>query len=656
MNSTHRIATAGGVILSLLLAVIIVFGLGLFYITTPYFSAKAGTWLTNKSGRNIALEGSIETHLWSRHPRFIFTGVKIGNAEWSKDPTMFEASRIEFSIKPLELLRARIVLPELIIDQPKLVLEKNAKGAANWNFDQNPQAAMLKKPVPEKRATIPVIQHLKITDGKLTYRDPAKDILTNVNISTVSGESEHKENLHVSGKGSYQKSAFLIDLTGASILQLRESNAPYPFTLKTTVGPTSISVNGTVQDPVKLESFDVTLKLQGDNTADLFPLTGIALPPSPPYQVQGHLTHGKDIWHFENFAGRLGESDLKGDVTWDPTQATPYFKGDFTSDNLDMADLSGFIGAKKKPDDDARVIPDTPLDISRLLAMNADVNFSGKKIKEPTLMNNFSMQVHLKDGVLHVDPVEFGIASGKIEADILIEGKKTPPEATLKVNFQRLSLTDFFRPLAKRFGKENVSAGLLGGKASLQGTGKSLRDILATSNGDMGVGIEGGELSHLLLELAGLDLFRAAGLILTDSDEPVPLHCVIAHFTVESGVMHTHDFLVDTDVTAIRAYGGIDLRDETMDLSLHTEPKESSLISARSPIHIKGTLKHPSVGVDKGALALRAGAAAALGLVAPPAAILAFIEPGLGKEGNCAAFIQKLEKDTGAKVPHSEAK
>lgn len=621
--------------------IVVIFIGALIYITTPHFNRHLGSWISHNSGRHISVGEKIAINLWSREPRFVLNNVKIGNADWSESPHMFEAKRIEFSLRPLQLLRGRLVVPELILDTPIVLLEKNSEGKANWNFTQNPQALALKQPLPEKRHEIPVIRYLKVTDGKLTYNDKQSGINTEVNVTTISGESGQEDSIRVNGKGAYQKQPFLLELTGASILQLRESSKPYPFTLKTTIGPTSAEVQGTVKDPIRMEAFDVLLKLKGKDASDLFPITGIALPPTPPYEVSGQLKHEREgkQWHFEDFSGRMGHSDLKGDLAWHPEQEPPYLGGKFTSDNLDIADLGGFIGAHKSPADDSRVIPDTPLDISRLMAMNADVTFRGKQVKQEQILQDLSFNAHLKDGVLHLDPLTFDIAKGKINADLVIEGKKNPPVTTAKVNFQRLSLNNLFDPLAERYGKENVSAGLLGGTANLKGTGKSLRDMLATSNGKISMAMEGGQLSRLLLDLIGLDLFRTAGLILTGSDKPVPLQCVIAQFAATNGILETETFLIDTDVTAIRAQGGVNLRDETIDLTVTTSQKKPSLFSAHSPIEVKGTLKHPRVGINKAALIARGGVAAAIAAIAPPAALIAFIEPGLGKGGNCAAFV-----------------
>ncbi len=638
-------------IIALCLAVLMALVVALFiYMTTPYFAAALGGWITNASGRNVAMEGSIEMHLLQREPQFIFRGIKIGNADWAKSPSMFEAERIEVSLRLSELLHARIVLPELIIDQPKIAFEKNEQGAANWEFTQNPQSAAVKDPVPDSRGSIPVIGHLQITDGVMSYHDPKEHIDTTLKIATISGSADKHEALQLSGDGSYQNQPFKIDVSGASILELRETSQPYPFHLKTVVGNTSAEVTGTVQDPVKMEAVDVTLKLKGANAADLFPLTGIALPPTPDYEVQGHLVRNGADWDFQDFKGRMGDSDLQGHVVWHSQQKPPYFEGSFVSNNLDMKDLAGFVGAHKGTREETRVIPDAPLDISRMMAMNADVEFRGKKVKAPDLLDDFYMNVSLKDGTLTLRPVSFGIAKGTIIANVTVEGKANPPPVDMVVSFNKLSLNDLFRPLVEQYGDKNVSAGLVGGKATLKGHGKSLREMLAASNGTIGLGVEGGNLSRLMLELVGLDLFRSAGLLI-GGDEPVAINCIIADFGVENGVMYTQEMLVDTDVTTIRGKGQIDFKDEAVDLKLRVIPRDNTLVSARSPITVTGTLKNPSIGVEPTALAVRGGVATALALLAPPAVLLAFIEPSMGEESHCAAVIRKMQKDTGAKPP-----
>lgn len=91
-------------------------------------------------------------------------------------------------------------------------------------------------------------------------------------------------------------------------------------------------------------------------------------------------------------------------------------------------------------------------------------------------------------------------------------------------------------------------------------------------------------------------------------------------------------------------------------MQIKVHPKDSTLISARAPINIDGTLSKPEVGVDTGSLAVRGGAAVALGaLLTPIGSLLAFIEPGLGENSQCAAFLHELDKKTGGAIPKNKS-
>ncbi|MFO1242930.1 MAG: AsmA family protein [Rickettsiales bacterium] len=626
------------------------------YINTDSFKERASTWASDKSGRKIAIEGGIHGRwggAWT--PHIVLEKIVIGNADWSKQPTMFKADSLEVSIHLPDLLRGRVSLPELILQKPELVLEKNKDGDSNWDFTENPEAAAATAPLPDERAEVPLIGRLRIDDGKLTYRDATQKINAALDVSTAKGAAKAGEEIRFKGTGDYRGGPFSLTFTGGSVLSLRDNDKPYPFFLDTTIGGTHARVEGKADDPVTLEGLDVTLRLKGKNAADLFPITGIALPPTPAYDIRGQLIKDDESWIFNNFKGKLGNSDLAGSVRWYSERKQPLLKATFVSENLDLADLGGFIGAKEEKQDDGRVIPDTPLDISRLMAMDADVTLKGKHIKTPDVLDDFAMTLKLRDGTLEVKPVEFGMAGGHIRADLAIEGKKEPPFTTMDVDFQRLSLHRLFQPLVEKYGEDNVSAGLLGGKANFKGEGKSLREMLGSANGEMGVGMEGGKLSRLLLELAGLDIFKSLGLVVTGSDEPVEIRCVVGDFNVTNGLMKSQAAFIDTKVTTLEGKGTINLKNEAMAMQITVHPKDPSPLSARAPINIDGTLAKPEIGVDTAALATRAGAAVALGVVLTPiGSLLAFVEPGLGKDSQCAAFLHELNQKTEGAIPNNK--
>jgi uncharacterized protein involved in outer membrane biogenesis len=139
--------------------------------------------------------------------------------------------------------------------------------------------------------------------------------------------------------------------------------------------------------------------------------------------------------------------------------------------------------------------------------------------------------------------------------------------------------------------------------------------------------------------LAGLDIARSLGLWAT-GDAPIPLRCFVADFDVRKGLMTPKTFVLDTSKSTLTADGSISLAKEQLDLRLLAHPKTPTLVSARTPITVGGAFSQPSVGVEAAPLGARAAGAVALGVVLTPlASILAFIDPGLEQDSDCAALI-----------------
>jgi hypothetical protein len=95
--------------------------------------------------------------------------------------------------------------------------------------------------------------------------------------------------------------------------------------------------------------------------------------------------------------------------------------------------------------------------------------------------------------------------------------------------------------------------------------------------------------------------------------------------------MASRGLAFDTSDTVIYGQGTIDMRAEGIDLRLVPQPKDRSPLALRVPLKIGGTFKDPSFHPEAAPLILRSAAAAALYAVTPPAALLALIETGPGK-------------------------
>lgn len=158
--------------------------------------------------------------------------------------------------------------------------------------------------------------------------------------------------------------------------------------------------------------------------------------------------------------------------------------------------------------------------------------------------------------------------------------------------------------------------------------------MLSSSNGDVAVGMGRGHIGNLLMELAGLDVAESLKFLFT-GDRQIPLRCAFGDFSVRNGLMQSRALAFDTSDTLVIGEGTVSLKQEKLDLLLRPRPKDISILALRSPLRIGGSFKDPSFRPDFKALSLRGAIALTLASITPPAALLATIETGPGKDANC---------------------
>jgi len=181
--------------------------------------------------------------------------------------------------------------------------------------------------------------------------------------------------------------------------------------------------------------------------------------------------------------------------------------------------------------------------------------------------------------------------------------------------------------------------GSLQARVVITGQGRSIHQVAASANGTMTAIVPEGAIRTSLAELAGAELI-GLGRLAAKSQQETTVRCGVASFQAHDGTLTAQSLVLDTGPTLVTGEGDIHLDSEALDLTLRGRPKGLVLVRLRTPVLLRGTLSHPSLEVKAGRTAVQAAEAVALGVVLTPlAAILAFVDPGLAKDADCAALL-----------------
>ncbi|ADK99971.1 AsmA family protein [Brevundimonas subvibrioides] len=634
---TEKIAAS---VVLVLIAAIVIF---LLLFDWNWLRGPIGRWASAKYDREVALQGDLDVRLFSWTPSVIVNDLKFGGPSWATEADTANVERIEAQFRLRKLFVGQVEMPLLSITRPRVVLIATEDGRQSWDLEPD-------KPDDGEGAKLPLINRLVITDGRLSVDEQRRDLTLEAAVTAqeAASDADGQSGFVLEGEGSINGSPLTLKIEGGPFINIRR-NRPYGFKATLAGAGSRLVADGAITRPFDLGQFTSTLSLQGQNLNDLYLLTGVTLPNTPAYRLAGALTRDDNIWTFNDFSGRVGASDLEGDVR---VQGGGRLKVDATlsSQRLDIDDLTTILGGRAQTNAAGtdtttistggtvgKLLPDATLQVERLRAMDGTISYRAASVKANDMdIRRVQLGGDLKDGVLNLDPVAFTFNRGTLTGTATIDANPEVPYS--KIDF-RLAGYPLESIIPARDGVAPVSGAALG-RARLEGSGNSIHRFAAASKGSLSLVVPQGRMRAAFAELLGINASAGLLKLLRGDDSQSTIRCGVADFDVANGIARARTLVVDTDVVLASGTGSINLGDETMNLKIDGESKRPRLLRLWTPILVSGPLTAPRVGVDTSQIIGQGGLTALLGaVVAPVAALFAFVDPGLAEDANCGSLI-----------------
>lgn len=559
------------------------------------------------------------------------------------DGVLARIDRVDISVVPWAYIwRRELILPSVVVEAPHVWLLQRKGGDANYHLGISGGS-------PGGGGKMQV-GGLVVRNGAIraNLAEPQADFTVNVATRLVDDESR----ITAVVDGAYSGAPIAGSAEAGSILSFRDPTNPWPVEVHLRNGETRLHMKGTVQDPMNLAGVNLALELSGQDMSQLEGLAAFPLPRTPPFQIAGQLDYAAGRIVFRDFKGLMGRSDLSGDIEVDPLSQPITVMADVYSQQVDLADLAGMIGAEpgrvstpgQSIERRARIaearsspglLPDTPISLPKLDWANVHVRYRGQRIRGQSMpLDNLSVVLDIEGGVIKVHPVSTSVGRGALSLNAVMTPDANVLHTVAKIEVNRIDVSKLMAATGA-FG----GTGVINGSGTVEGRGRSVASILTTGNGGLRLGMSGGDLSALLVNLSGLQ-FGNAVLSALGLPQRTRVDCMVADLVLRHGVMGIQTFVLDTGEGIINATGTVDLRTEALDLTLRTEAKRFTVGSLPTPVNISGSFKNPAVAPGA-ELAARGGAAAALGAVFPPLALLPTIQFGTADDTKCERLLSR---------------
>ncbi len=317
---------------------------------------------------------------------------------------------------------------------------------------------------------------------------------------------------------------------------------------------------------------------------------------------------------------QTGVSDLKarlsGFASADLAGEKPAISASIDVAQLFFAAIESEAADSAEPETGELLFPTTPLSYSWLGGFDLQAGLRiGEAILDGENVRDVDIATTIRSGELHVDPASLVLGDGTVSGNLHLVPSDAGYALEVSASVANLKLAQL---AAEGQARETVPP--LNVELALQGSGQSMHDIMASSNGKVtgrqGTGqLDRGGAGPLFSDML-TSIVRTLN-PLAEERSYADIECGILDINIEDGVANVEELAMQSDRLTIVGSGKIDFSDESIDLNVNTKSREGLGLSvggvANSFVKIGGTLREPALGVDAAGTVRTTGAAVATG-------------------------------------------
>jgi len=266
---------------------------------------KAATGRELRIGGNLGLEIGFS-------PAVVVEDVSFANAPWGSRPEMVKVRRFEVEVALLPLIFGDVRVKRLVLVQPDILLETDAKGTGNWSLGgaTPPAFPAAKRGETKARLAAIALEKVGIEKGTLTYQDGRTKRVTSLALNRLDLRAKDAASpLGIDFAGAYMGKAFTLAGTVGPLSELQAPSRPYSVKLFLKVGGVTLEVDGTIARPMEAAGLDAKVTAKGHELAEVARLVGKSVPALGPFAVTAQATGSPQALSVSGIDGSVGKAE-----------------------------------------------------------------------------------------------------------------------------------------------------------------------------------------------------------------------------------------------------------------------------------------------------------------------------------------------------------
>jgi AsmA protein len=603
---------AVGALVALVLVAIIVIPL---LVDVEKYKPQIEEKVSEATGRPFAIGGDLNLSI------FPWVGVslsdlRLGNPPGFTEKDLLSVQSFEVRVKLIPLLSKNIQVKRFILKGPRIVLEKNKRGQANWQGIGKPATEKKEAVSDEKGEGLPIesltVREFAITKGSLLWIDQTKKDrkeLSNldIRIQDVSLDRPMQLTLSASLDG---KPLTLTGKVGPLGTDPGKGKMPLDLSIKA-LKELTMDVKGQIVAPTTRQEFDMAIEVSKFSPRKLVKALGEDFPvkTADPKALNRVALKAKLKGSPKNVSLSDGILELDDSKLNFSAKARNFSRPDVAFDlNLDKIDLDRYRPPPSERSSEEKAAKPAPAKKKtdytpfRKLGLNGTIRI-GELKAQGAKITDVVLKVSGKNGLFRLDPFTLKLYQGNASSKGTWDVRRDIPKTEMAVTAQAIDVN----PLLKDVLKTDFLEGTLKATMDISMAGDDADQMKRTLNGKADLLFNDGAIVGV--DLAGMvrnvkaTFGRAKRLGKKPRTDFTELH---SPFTFSNGVADTRQTSLASPLIRILAAGKADLVKETLDFRV--EPKFVGTIKGQGdevqrsgvtvPVIVSGTFSEPKFRPD----------------------------------------------------------
>ena len=616
----------------------------------------------SNTGRELIIGGDIHLQV-SLAPRVIIKDIALKNAQWGSNQNMIQAKRLKLQVALFPLLSKKIIVKQLVISEPDILLEVGHDEKTNFEFTK--QSIVVVEKLKEKR-NWPVFGTKKIIieNGRFTYNNlkSKETYFGEIKRLTVRGKNII-DPVNLELRGLFNDQVISAEGTIGPIPALSDPAKKFLFNILVKTGGNSLYLDGSILDITSIHGIIFNFQSMIKNPLAIERLINQPFPIDEPFETSGQvIANEPNHLKIPKFSFTSPNIAFDSSIEINIKEKRPHIKAVISAEKLNLISLMPdasqdeniMLSGKTEPEK-SRLFSDDSLPVNSFDIIDADVQLKASSVLLPkAAFNNLSANIKVKEGRLFVDNFKADMGSGALDGYFYLYSKNDIWSVDTAMKVEHLPL-ELLVPSKKVTDTLEGSIDML---FSFTGQGKSIAEIMASLDGNLGLSMCDGIIATKHLDLLGADfstsLVKAINPF-TKKTDYTEVNCFVCIMDIKQGIAQTKTLVLDTGRTLTIGRGKVDFKTEKLDISLKPVPKEGlgidkigkisiSLGELSKPVKISGTLSKPFLAIDLTQTAITlTKVAGGVALLGPAGAMLALVTGRIGDDNPCLAAVEAVK-------------